>query len=146
MRGGKQFNPAFFNQKPDHDTIVVGAPPKQGGVTKFMEMALKKAKECGTLNLQGKGLKVFPAEIVHFNDLSGVVDNWWQGFDLTKIDLSNNEIPEIPDGIGENIMVQHFNFNQNCLIALPAAIFTLENLKFLDVSHNKLFQIPEAIG
>ena len=28
-------------------------------------------------------------------------ENWWDGYDLTKIDLSNNEIPDIPDEISQ---------------------------------------------
>jgi hypothetical protein len=27
-------------------------------------------------------------------------ENWWDGYDLTKVDLSNNLITEIPEEIG----------------------------------------------
>jgi hypothetical protein len=28
-------------------------------------------------------------------------ENWWDGYDLIKVDISNNLIPEIPEEIGE---------------------------------------------
>jgi len=103
MRGrGRGANPNFFNQK-NADNIVVGGPPARagGGTTKFMEVALKKAKETGMLNLSGRQIKAFPPEVLKFNDLEGIIENWWEGNDITKLDLSNNEIPDVPEQIGE---------------------------------------------
>ena len=28
-------------------------------------------------------------------------ENWWDGYDLTKVDVSNNEIPSIPEDLGQ---------------------------------------------
>ncbi len=64
-------------------------------------MALKRAKQTGTLSLQGRELKAFPKELCNFQNLEGIVDNWWEAFDLGKIDLSNNEIPSIPEEFAE---------------------------------------------
>jgi hypothetical protein len=33
-----------------------------------------------------------------FQDLQ-VIENWWEGVPLGKIDLSNNEIPSIPEEV-----------------------------------------------
>jgi hypothetical protein len=49
--------------------------------------------------LTGREIKVFPSEIINFQDLN-LIDNWWDGYDLNKIDLSNNLIEEIPVEIG----------------------------------------------
>ena len=71
----------------------------QGAVTgKAMEAALKRAKETGNLNLQGRQLKVFPKEIITFSELQ-VTEKFWESWDLVKIDLSNNQIESIPEEI-----------------------------------------------
>lgn len=44
-------------------------------------------------------------------------------------------------------MLAHINLNSNALAEIPYTIFTsLPNLKFLDVSHNKLTHIPASLG
>ena len=63
-------------------------------------------------------------------------ESWWDGYDLTKIDLSNNEIPVIPDEISQQQFVQHFNINTNKLYSIPQSLFAIPNLKFLDISYN----------
>ena len=65
-----------------------------------VEQALKRAKQSGTLSLQGRSLKVFPADICRFQELN-LTENWWDSFELTKIDISNNEIESIPEEIGQ---------------------------------------------
>ena len=60
----------------------------------------------GTLSLQGKGLKTFPMEICNFNELR-LLENFWEAYDLTKVDLSKNEIESIPEEIA-NVEVSHF--------------------------------------
>lgn len=42
---------------------------------------------------------MFPADLCKFSELR-LIDNFWEAFDLSKIDLSNNEIVSIPDEIG----------------------------------------------
>ena len=114
---GKAANPGFFNQKPNEDfgiTVVApkGPPPKQqsnnqsnqpvpedqGISGKSLEAAIKKAKQTGTLSLQGRSLKVFPQAILNFQELQ-MEGNWWESFDLQKIDISNNQIALIPEEI-----------------------------------------------
>ena len=38
-------------------------------------------------------------DLCNFNELR-LIDNFWEAFDLTKVDLSNNEIDQIPEEIG----------------------------------------------
>ena len=66
---------------------------------KAIEAALKRAQQTGSLSLQGKMLKVFPADICKLHELQ-LIENWWEAYMLTKVDLSNNEIESIPDEIG----------------------------------------------
>lgn len=61
---------------------------------------LIKAKQTGVLIVQNRQLKLFPQEILRFQDLQ-VIENWWDGCELTKVDLSNNEIGDIPESIYE---------------------------------------------
>lgn len=44
-----------------------------------------------------------------------VIENWWEGAPLQKIDLSNNEITSIPDEVGLQEEVQWFNIANNKL-------------------------------
>ena len=60
---------------------------------------MKRAQQTGTLNLQSKGLQAFPADLCNFSELR-LIDNFWEAYDLNKIDLSNNEIESIPEEIG----------------------------------------------
>ena len=48
--------------------------------------------------MQSKGLITFPMEICNFHELK-LIENFWEAYDLTKLDLSNNEIPSIPEEI-----------------------------------------------
>ena len=48
--------------------------------------------------MQSKGLTSFPMEICNFHELK-LIENFWEAYDLTKVDLSNNEIDSIPEEI-----------------------------------------------
>lgn len=61
-----------------------------------MEGALKRAKETGFFNLASRNVTVFPADLCKFAELQ-IIEKFWEGFDLSKIDLSNNQIPEVPE-------------------------------------------------
>jgi len=63
-------------------------------------------------------------------------ENWWDGYDLTKVDVSNNEIPAIPEEIGQQGFIQHLNINTNKLQSIPQTIFAMPALKYLDISDN----------
>lgn len=63
-------------------------------------------------------------------------ENWWDGYDLTKVDVSNNEIPAIPEELGQQRFIQHLNLNTNKLQTIPQAVFALPALKYLDISDN----------
>jgi len=172
MRKKVGANPNFFKATgggmSDGD-FVVGAdrfqPPAQGapgqaqaavngntqdrvaaGGSKSLIACYKRAKTSGAFILQSNGLKTFPAELANFAEFTIPGENWWDGCELTKIDVSNNEIPEIPEDLSKQDTIQHLNVNSNKLQQIPGALFALPNLKFLDVSYNNLKCLPEALG
>jgi len=51
--------------------------------------------------MQSCGLTAFPAELPNFAEFTIPGENWWDGNDLTKIDVSNNEIPEVPEELSK---------------------------------------------
>jgi Leucine-rich repeat (LRR) protein len=48
--------------------------------------------------MTGRSLKNFPKEILNIQNLDLGV-NWFEGYELTKLDLSNNMIESIPEEI-----------------------------------------------
>jgi hypothetical protein len=90
---GKISNPNFMRD---------GAADKKAAAAatgnKQMEGALKRAKETGVLQISDRQIKLFPPEILKFEELQ-VIENWWEGVPLQKIDMSNNEIPSVPEEI-----------------------------------------------
>ena len=106
---GKQANAAFFNQQPTQmggppiEVMAPKGPPPQAfnqpqmmpqqaaPSSKGLDGALKKAKTSGTFTLPGRQLKEVPKELCNFAELD-MGENFWEGYDLTKVDLSNNQI------------------------------------------------------
>jgi len=126
--------PPTQNQKPGFGVTPQQAAAKQSNA-KMMEGALKRAKQSGTFSLQGRSLKQFPMELCKFTELE-IGDNWWESYELSKLDLSNNEIPEIPEEIATQGLISHLNLASNKLTRLSNGLFQFECLKFLDVAHN----------
>ena len=62
MKGKNNLNPNFLKVRLSEDV----------GLTQ----ALTRAKQNGALNLQGRGLTVFPDEICQFSELR-LGENWW---------------------------------------------------------------------
>ena len=90
MRGKTNLNPNFSNKG--------FIQPSEDGVN--ITSALGKAKQTGSLNIQGRGLVVFPQDICKFSDLR-LGESWWDCFELSKIDMSNNLIEEIPPNLAD---------------------------------------------
>lgn len=85
------------------------------------------------LNLAGKGLRILPPEI-------------YQIITLKYLDLSNNELVKIPDGIQSLISLETLNFSGNKLIAVPQGMFQLTELGVLDLSNNQITDLPEDMN
>lgn len=61
---------------------------------------------------------------------------------LTGIDLSNNRLTHLPDGICALPLLESLIVSNNCLEQLPENIFSMRSLKLLYVAHNRLRALP----
>uniref|UniRef100_A0A1X7SQ47 Leucine-rich repeat-containing protein 40 n=1 Tax=Amphimedon queenslandica TaxID=400682 RepID=A0A1X7SQ47_AMPQE len=92
-------NPKFFNSPSQSDGVG-----KEGTVP---ESLLKEARKTGSLNLSNRGISVIPPKLWRLNidppDGStasfDVDERWWDQVELTRLDLSSNEIKEISEDI-----------------------------------------------
>jgi Leucine-rich repeat (LRR) protein len=68
---------------------------------------------------------------------------------LTRVDLSLNKLGSLPDPVfvlQTKEVLNHLNLSSNLLESIPASLFELDNLKFLDVSNNKLISLPPLVS
>ncbi|KAI5055562.1 hypothetical protein GOP47_0029083 [Adiantum capillus-veneris] len=65
---------------------------------------------------------------------------------LISLDLSKNQLKELPCSIGDLDRLEVLDLQSNQLSSLPDAIGFLENLRYLNVSGNMLVNLPESIG
>jgi hypothetical protein len=65
---------------------------------------------------------------------------------LTRLDLSNRDIREVPGEIGQLIQLEHLDLSYNFIEKLPPEIGNLVNLKTLLLLKNEIRVIPAEIG
>ncbi|KAI5065188.1 hypothetical protein GOP47_0019883 [Adiantum capillus-veneris] len=65
---------------------------------------------------------------------------------LVSLDLSRNQLKNLPGSIGELENLEVLDLQSNQLSMLPDAIGLLMNLKVLNVSGNMLVALPESLG
>ena len=61
--------------------------------------AYKRAKNSGAFIVQNAGLKDFPEDLCKFEEYKIEGENWWDGNPLMRVDLSNNQLTSIADGL-----------------------------------------------
>jgi Leucine-rich repeat (LRR) protein len=66
--------------------------------------------------------------------------------DITKLDLSENQIETLPSQVENWVNLEEFNIQNNKLISLPAEIRHWQRLKMLDASGNRMTNVPAEIG
>ena len=115
-------------------------------MSKSLISAYSRAKQSGNFIFQSQGATVFPPDLPNFQDMTIPGENWWDGYDLVKVDLSNNLIDTIPEDIGLQQYIQHMNLNTNKLRTIPNSLFSIPSLKFLDISYNSIKILPESLG
>lgn len=71
--------------------------------------------------------------------------NWWDCNPITKIDLSNNSIAELPAEITKLPDLQLIRLKNNEIRQLPPEMFELQGLKSLDLTKNKLQAVPQQL-
>jgi len=61
---------------------------------------------------------------------------------LQTLDLSHNQLTELPEAIASLILLEVLIVSENCLTELPKVIENLTNLKILELYNNKLTSLP----
>ncbi|KAG7381856.1 hypothetical protein PHYPSEUDO_005512 [Phytophthora pseudosyringae] len=121
---------------------VVLAPARDQTARGFRE-----ARRTGVLSLPARNLTVFPPEVYHLEEHLEKDEKKWECVDLVKIDLSHNAIPSITDEIRGLKSVTSIKLTKNALQLLPEGFFELQELSYLDLSHNQLEQnLSESFG
>lgn len=64
---------------------------------------------------------------------------------LWLLDLSHNEIEELPEIHPENLYLGEILLNGNKLICVPDNLARLKNIEYLSLTHNKLLYMPAVI-
>lgn len=64
---------------------------------------------------------------------------------LTKLDLSNNYLTELPDCFGKLTELTELNLSNNLLSSLPPSFKVLSNLELLTLDNNRFTDFPDEI-
>lgn len=98
-------------------------------------LTLKKANS-GSLQLTKN---LIPASFLHAENLDAD-EKFWEVVELTKVDLSYNEITSIPPTIEAlALSLRSFKARDNKLVSLPREFFALVNLTHLDLAGYVVF-------
>ncbi|GAB9464284.1 hypothetical protein Gpo141_00001719 [Globisporangium polare] len=109
--------------------------------------AYRIARQSGLLNLSTRSLQEFPKEILRLHELADEDERSWECAMLQKVDLSYNEIKELPTEIQEFVYVSSFKIRHNQLSQLPETFWNLTKLTSVDLSNNLLGgQLSESLG
>lgn len=66
--------------------------------------------------------------------------------ELTELDLSNQQLTELPPEIGQFKNLQNLNLSENQLSFLPQEIGQLKHLQSLDLSQNQIISLPKELN
>ncbi|XP_041850306.1 DISP complex protein LRCH3 isoform X10 [Melanotaenia boesemani] len=99
-----------------------------------LDRALDEASVTGCLNLSGRKLKEFPRSAAN-HDLT----------DTTRADLSRNRLSDLPLDVCLFVSLESLNLYQNCLRSLPDGLMNLQALTYLNLSRNQLAVLPPVV-
>lgn len=71
-------------------------------------------------------------------------DRWWEHAEFTKLYLCSNHISSIPDDIAKLQSLTTLELQDNQLTTLPNGIGSLSQLSKLNISRNKISKLPDA--
>lgn len=113
------------------------------GSIKTIMMKLKQARSTGVIDISNLRLREIPPEL--FDPNINIPDlNWWEMVDITKLEASNNLLTE--DAFNSNPQCDfgnisyllHLRMANNKLTTIPESMYSLSNLKLLDLSSNNI--------
>ncbi|RXN00497.1 Leucine-rich repeat and calponin homology domain-containing protein 1 [Acipenser ruthenus] len=130
-----------------------------------LERALEEAANSGLLNLSARKLKEFPRTALNydltdtvqavtetlggmhvplqvFQVFGGIVKaNWYHWL----YNLSKNRLPEVPVEVCHFVSLEILNLYHNCVKVIPDAIVSLHMLTYLNLSRNQLSTLPACL-
>jgi len=111
------------------------------------------------INLAEKNLKVVPTSseetsLQHVknvwlskNQIRWIPTHWFDQFtQIQSLDLSENQLNEIPDSIGRLKHLRYLHLTDNKIKEVPEWIGELTNLESFSLYKNKIVTLPESIG
>ena len=104
-----------------------------------LEIAKKRIKQCASDELHLNNLNLTNEDLVALIPLL-------KNTEITSLDLSDNQLTEIPESIGDLTGLEKLYLSYNQLTEIPQSIGDLTGLKTLDLYGNKLTEIPQSIG
>ncbi|XP_054884691.1 DISP complex protein LRCH3 isoform X2 [Poeciliopsis prolifica] len=108
--------------------------PGPASWNRSLDRALEEASVSGCLNLSGRKLKEFPRSAAN-HDLT----------DTVRADLSRNRLSELPLEVCLFVSLEYLNLYQNCLRSLPDGLVNLQALTHLNLSRNQLSVLPAVV-
>ncbi len=124
--------------------------------------ALESGRESGNVKLASRGLRAFPEELWCWDAPAGA--NWWQVCAIVKLDLSHNELTDVPEKVGISVDavfvsrilstyvqittladLQALNISYNKVSSIHPATFTISKLARLNAAHNCIVALPAAL-
>jgi len=107
---------------------------KPRNIESIYKLSKTKKEQITTLDLSRKGLTRLPDDI-------------FDGFsNLKTLYLSDNQLTELPDSIGNLTKLERLSLVMNQLTELPEWIGNLTNLIKLELNINQLTELPDSIG
>jgi predicted outer membrane repeat protein len=101
----------------------------------------------GEQDCYGSDLQVL-SEILDLNQISGSPTNWgvWENDRLVELNMSNQNITELPENLGYLAELKILEFKNNQIITIPNSIEFLVNLDSLDLSNNNLTNLSTGFS
>jgi hypothetical protein len=75
--------------------LAAGAAPALPDASGALTKSLAAGRSSGALQLSARGLKAVPAGVYDL-EAGGAGDAWWEAAEVTRLDLSRNEIEQLP--------------------------------------------------
>jgi len=113
--------------------------------TTLINKKIQQAQKTGFIQIINAELAIFPNEVANIADIRFDNSKWWEINPITKVDLSNNNIKEVPPEIANLVDLVSFRMQNNKLESLPETLFTIPTLKSVDCSHNQLRRLPPTV-
>ncbi|XP_043480242.1 leucine-rich repeat and death domain-containing protein 1-like [Leptopilina heterotoma] len=94
-----------------------------------------------------KDLRIVQELSLCFNKLSCIPNNFSQHLiNLEKLDLSNNNLQELPTSFSSLSNLQYLKIDNNKFVVMPIVLAGNQRLKSLSICHNSLNEISEELG